>query len=245
MFLMFFIYLYFFMHHKYIHIFFDLDHTLWDFETNAYLTMLDIYKLLHLKEMGITDFDAFFKKYSTHNHILWERYTKGLIKQEELKWKRVWLTLLEYKMGDQELAKKIANLFLEILPGKNQLFPHTIEILTYLKNNGYKLHIISNGFEKTQVSKLKNTHIFNYFDHIITSEKSNSLKPNLPIFEYAFKVTNSNKNNAVLIGDNIQADIIGAKNAGMDCIYINHINNIKNEIATYTIFSLIELETFL
>lgn len=240
-----FLFAYYFMSHKYKHIFFDLDHTLWDFETNAALTLKDIYIQFNLKEKGVDDFNNFYKKYSHYNNLLWDKYTKGIIKQEVLRWKRMWLSLLEYNIGDQVLAKAMSDVFVENLTTKVHLFPYTIEILKYLSSKNYILHIISNGFEKTQISKLRNTQILAYFSSIITSEKSNSLKPHIDIFNYALKTTNGNKENSIIIGDNLQADIIGAVNAGIDCIYINHLDQQKSDIANYTIFHLKELENIL
>ena len=107
---------------KYQHLFFDLDHTLWDFETNSRETMVDVFVHNDLLGRGIPSFDLFFERYSYHNHRLWERYTKGFIKQDELRWKRMWLALLDFKLADEPLSKKMAVEFLEQLPLK-QPFP--------------------------------------------------------------------------------------------------------------------------
>src|ERR1700755_1945240 len=140
---------------KYRHLFFDLDHTLWDFEANAKETIKEVYDLNGLHARGIKDFDHFFNRYSHHNERLWDRYTKGFIKQDELRWKRVWLTLLDFKIADETLAKAMAIDFLKQLPNRKNLFPYTIEILEYLKQKNYVLHLITNGFENIQHSKLK------------------------------------------------------------------------------------------
>jgi len=104
---------------KYNHIFFDLDHTLWDFEQNAKESLLDLYELNKLKDRGIEDFEQFFKWYSYHNERLWGRYTKGFIKQEELRWKRMWLALMDYKIADEVLSKKcLWNFWNACLPKK-------------------------------------------------------------------------------------------------------------------------------
>ncbi|MGV3594086.1 MAG: noncanonical pyrimidine nucleotidase, YjjG family, partial [Sediminibacterium sp.] len=103
---------------RYRHIFFDLDHTLWDFETNAKDTLNDLYHSHELSKRGIEDFDGFFDRYSYHNERLWDRHTKGFIKQDELRWKRMWLTLLDYKLADEELSRNMAVQFLETLPSK-------------------------------------------------------------------------------------------------------------------------------
>jgi putative hydrolase of the HAD superfamily len=228
---------------KYQHIFFDLDHTLWDFDANAMETLSDVYKELDLQGAGINDFDLFCKHYLHHNAILWDRYHHGYISADDLKWKRMWRTLLEFKNGSEELARKMSGYFLEVLPTKQNLFPYTHEILRHLKEKEYKLHLITNGFEKTQWRKLDNSKLGHYFEEVITSERSNSVKPNKEIFEYALRITGAELTHSIMIGDNLDADIKGALNAGMHAIFVNHINSeLKGIEPTYVITHLKELE---
>jgi len=230
---------------QYQHLFFDLDHTLWDFETNSKEAMVDIFNNNQLNEIGVNSFDLFFERYSHHNHLLWDKYSKGKIKQDELRWKRMWLSLLDFKIANEPLSRKMGLEFLDILPTKNSLFPYTLEILTYLKNKGYQMHLITNGFEKVQFHKLSKSNIDGYFIEVITSEGSNSLKPNKEIFDFALQKSGAAAKESIMIGDNIEADIKGALNAGMDCIFVNHINAITEVKPTYTIYHLKELETIL
>ena len=226
-------------------LFFDLDHTLWDFETNSKETIQELYNTYNLTDLGIVDFDGFYDTYSAHNHRLWDRYTKGFIKQEELRWKRVYLSLLDFKVANEKLAKEMSQAYLEILPNKQHLFPYTIEILDYLKEKEYKMHLITNGFESVQFKKIKNSGIADYFIEVITSEASNSLKPHKDIFEYALKNTNATVAESIMIGDNESADIQGGINIGMDTVFVNHIQAIPTVPATYTITHLKELEDIL
>ena len=226
-------------------LFFDLDHTLWDFETNSKETIQELYNTHRLVDLGIVDFDGFYNTYSAHNHRLWDRYTKGFIKQEELRWKRVYLSLLDFKVANEPLAKEMAQAYLEILPNKKHLFPYTIEILDYLKQKDYKMHLITNGFESVQFKKIKNSGIADYFIEVITSESSNSLKPHKDIFEYALKNANASVEKSIMIGDNEFADIQGGINIGMDTVFVNHIQATPTIPATYTITHLKELEHIL
>jgi putative hydrolase of the HAD superfamily len=227
---------------KYKHLFFDLDHTLWDFETNAKETLNDLYHLHQLQAKGITNFDDFFERYSFHNHHLWGKYTKGLIKQDELRWKRMWLTLLDYKLADETLSRNLAIQFLEILPTKKNLFAHTHQVLTYLVNKGYILHLVTNGFETVQHHKLRHSNLTHFFIEVITSEASNSIKPNKEIFDYALQKAKANIAESIMIGDNLEADIQGGINAGMDTIFVNHLEIEPTIKATYEVRSLKELE---
>ncbi len=226
---------------RYKHLFFDLDHTLWDFDTNSREALQDIYHSLSLKAMGVDDFDRFHTLYLGHNERLWDRYRKGQMKVDELRWKRMSVTLLEFKNGDEDLAKKMGVEFLNILPTKKALFPDTIELLQYLTEKKYNLHLITNGFEKTQHHKLKTAGIDMYFQEVITSEGSNSLKPHPEIFAYALEKTGAEKKESIMIGDTPDVDILGARESGIDQVYVNHTNNKEVVNATYTVYTLREL----
>jgi putative hydrolase of the HAD superfamily len=230
---------------QYKHLFFDLDHTLWDFEANSRQTLLELYHDLQLKERGISNFDQLHKNYLVHNDKLWERYRNGYIKVDELRWKRMWLALLDFKIADEPLAREMGVRFLDLLPTRKLLFPYTIEILEYLKGKNYRLHLITNGFEKTQLGKLKSSGLDGYFEKVITSEGSNSLKPHKEIFEFAFQKTGALPEESIMIGDTIEVDILGAVNAGIDQVHVNHLTNkvelVDGKKPTYTVYSLKEL----
>ena len=203
-----------------------------------------------LEIRGVNDFDLFHKNYLTHNDKLWDRYRKGFIKVDELRWKRMWLTLLDFKIADEPLAREMGTIFLDLLPTRKILFPDTTEILDYLTEKNYQLHLITNGFEKTQHSKLKNSGLDKYFKEVITSEGSNSLKPHKEIFDYAFKKTGATPEQSIMIGDAVDVDILGGLNAGIDQVHVNHLTKepvpvIENKLPTYTVYSLKELEDIL
>lgn len=226
----------------YKHLFFDLDHTLWDFNSNARLALTELYNEFGLEKLTQAPFPDFYEKYLVHNEVLWDRYHKGFISSEDLKWKRMWRTLLDFKLADEPLAKNMSGRFLEILPTKKELFPHTREILTYLTQKGYTLHLITNGFENTQRSKIKNSGLDGFFTNMITSETSNSVKPKKEIFDYALQKAGATAEESIMLGDNLEADIAGAMNAGWDCIFVNH-ERVDTELEpTYTIYHLKELE---
>lgn len=225
---------------KYRHLFFDLDHTLWDFDSNARITLQNIYGKFNLDKVAL--FDDFYQKYLVHNAALWEKYEKGQISTEELKWRRMWRTLLDFKVADEPLAKNLSSSFLEILPTQKKVFPYTFEILEYLLREQYSLHLITNGFEKTQWSKLNNSGLNKYFNQVVTSEASNSLKPKKEIFDYALDKAAANREESIMIGDNIEADIKGAMDAGLDTVFVNHIRAKVEIFPTYTVHELRELE---
>lgn len=230
---------------KYKHLFFDLDHTLWDFDANARATLEQLHIDLSLVDKGINDFDRFYKNYLQHNEKLWARYRNGYIKQEELRIKRMWLTLLDFQVADEDLARQLSELFLQLLPTRTILFPDTTEVLQYLRDKGYQLHLITNGFELTQHSKLNSCGLNSFFKHVITSEGSNSLKPQKEIFEYALNKTGAAVEESIMIGDSIEVDIAGAIAAGMDQVHVNYNRMEQSLRPTYTITALKELKNFL
>lgn len=230
---------------KYKHLFFDLDHTLWDFDANARATLLQLHVDLKLPERGIHDFDAFYRNYLAHNETLWAKYRTGHIKQDELRLKRMWLSLLDFKIADETLAQQMSELFLQLLPTRTLLFPDTKEVLQYLRDKGYGLHLITNGFEQIQHSKLKGSGLSPFFNVVVTSECSNSLKPQKEIFDYALNKTGARAEESLMIGDSVEVDVIGALRAGMDAVHVNY-NNVEQETEpTYTVYHLKELKGFL
>lgn len=226
---------------KYQHLFFDLDHTLWDYNANAKLSLAELYNDLRLEQAGVHDFESFYDAYILHNEKLWEKYRKGHIKADDLRWKRMWNVLIEFKVADEKLAQKMGHRFMELLPTRNILFPDTINTLNYLTDKGYRLHLITNGFEETQHSKLKNSGINHFFAEVITSEGSNSIKPKKEIFDYALKKAAAMHHHSIMIGDSIEVDIVGAMNAGLDQVFMNHLCLECTVNPTYTVRSIREL----
>ena len=231
---------------RYHHVFFDLDHTLWDFETNSKETLMDLFEEMRLQERGIGSFDEFHRVYHHHNLIFWDRFRKGYINREELRWKRMWRTIVDFKVTDEALARSMSERYLEILPTKKNLFHDTIDILDYLTDRKYPMHLITNGFEKTQHAKLTNSGIGHYFSHVITSEAAGIMKPHAAIFEYAMRITGAGPEHSIMIGDTLDADILGANNSGIDTVYFNNEKPATGDIKpTYVITTLSELKKIL
>lgn len=208
-------------HRRYDHIFFDLDHTLWDFDANSRETLQDLYLELDLEGRGIPNFEQFHDTYYHYNQLFWDRFRKGYINRDELRWKRMWRTLTDFRITDEGLAKAMSERYLEILPTKKRLFDDTIEVLDYLTHKGYPMHLITNGFEQTQHAKLRNSGITHYFTHVITSEAAGIMKPHREIFTFAMSKAGTTPDRCIMIGDTLDADIIGARDAGIDTIYFN------------------------
>lgn len=233
------------MNPNYPVLFFDLDHTLWDFETNSVLALRTVYEETELKSKGILDFEDFNIAYHAINDKLWDRFRKGFLSREELRWKRMFQALVHYRVNDESLAKYMSEFYLEVLPQQTALFPDAKEVLQYCYDKGYQLHLITNGFEATQHQKLSNAGIHHFFDRMITSEQAMSMKPHPGIFEFAFSETGSQADQSLMIGDALDIDILGAQQVGMDQVYFNPKATAHNESPTFEIHHLNELKNIL
>ena len=228
----------------YRHIFFDLDHTLWDFESNSKSTLHDIFDKYYLQLPGVTSYEAFEEQYHIHNDFYWEEFHHSRITRDELRRIRFVKTLEDFNIVNEELALHLAEVYLNILPTKTALIDEAHDVLIYLKTK-YDLHIITNGFDEIQHKKLHHSGLDKYFHHIITSELSGSKKPNKEIFKYAFHTTGATVLDSIFIGDSIEADIKGAKNAGMDHVFFNPKKTKHTETVMYEIADLRELKKIL
>ncbi len=225
-------------------IFFDLDHTLWDFETNSTETLKEIIEDFKLEEKGLISSINFIRRYQQINDQLWDEYRKGLIDRETLRNTRFHRALLEFNINDQAMANDIGEYYLRASPLKRNLFPHAIETLSYLKKK-YELHIITNGFNEVQFIKLDKSGLLPFFKHVITSEAANSKKPEHKIFEYALNLSSSSVEQSLMIGDSMEQDILGAKNFGMQQVFFNPGKIKHDEKISYEIHSLDELKNIL
>ena len=224
-------------------VFFDLDRTLWDFDSNAEITLIEICKKNDLKSFGINT-KQFIDAYTIHNERLWSLYRENKITKEKLRSERFNLTLAEFAVSNEKLAIKLGDQYVQKCPLQTQLFPHTFEILNYLKNK-YNLHIITNGFEEVQNIKLETSNLLPFFQNIITSERVNVKKPDPKIFQYALDLSAVKAENAIMIGDDLPVDILGAKNIGIHQIYFNPKKIDHNQKIDFEVFSLIEIKEIL
>lgn len=221
-------------------VFFDLDHTLWDFEKNSALAFE---KVLNKHAVNV-DLKVFLFHYVPLNLKYWELYRHEKVTQEVLRYGRLKDTfdLLDYEIDD-ETIDLLSKEYIHYLPQFNHLFDGTIEVLEYLQLK-YNLHIITNGFQEVQAVKMKNSGIEKYFQTITNSEMAGVKKPNPKIFEYALSSANVEKQNAIMIGDCIDADVNGALDFGMDAIHFNE-GHIKIPSHIKQINHLIELKKYL
>lgn len=205
------------------HLFFDLDRTIWDYETNSKETLDDLYfHHLHGKTNG--DEHAFTEVFREENTALWDLFIANKIDKKTLREERFHRTIMRMGIENRGLAIQMEDHYLEHTPSKKRLLPGALETLEKLSEK-YVLHIITNGFEDVQHFKLKNCGILHYFDAVITSDGANSRKPNKEIFDYSLDRAKALKQESMMIGDDPIADIEGARFAGWEhTILVNTMN---------------------
>ena len=207
---------------KYRNIFIDLDDTIWDFTANSHISLRTMYDDLGMARI-FNDYDAFSSAYYAKNSELWSLYHHGKIDKDFLIVERYahLLRQIEYYDEDNKLASQMNSYYLDTLAQQTTLVPYAVELLQYLVSKGYALYILSNGFIEVQHRKLQAAGIDNYFSRIVLSDEIGVNKPDKRLFDYALQVTNSRAEETLMVGDNYDADILGAANAGWGQIYFN------------------------
>ncbi|WP_299254047.1 YjjG family noncanonical pyrimidine nucleotidase [uncultured Lacinutrix sp.] len=221
-------------------VFFDLDHTLWDFDKNSALT----FEIIFEKNNVVVDLDRFSEVYQPINLKYWKLFTNEKVSKSNLRYGRLKDSFDALEMVVQDdVIHQLSIDYIDYLTTYNHVFDGTIEILDYLKSK-YKLHIITNGFEEVQQVKLEKSKIAHYFNTVTSSETVGVKKPNPKVFNHALKMANISKESGIMIGDNYEADILGALNIGLDAICYNYHNvDLENEIKEVN--HLLELKKYL
>lgn len=197
-----------------------------------------------LEEKGISSFEKFHEKYVRINDQYWARYHHGMVSKEKLRHGRFFDTLKDFGIKDAALAETLAAHYIDISPKMTALFPDAIEILKYLQQK-YALHLITNGFAEVQWIKIEHSGLKPFFEHIIISEEVGTQKPDKEIFELAVKRADTTAYESLMIGDNYNTDIVGARNAGIDQVFFNPKKQRARQTVTYEIVRLEELKNIL
>ena len=226
------------------HLFFDLDRTLWDFETNSHEELVNLYHVHKLHQRGISLQNEFIKVYKKINHQCWEDYRKNLITKEKLRSERFMKTLLHFGIDDKKLADELGNDYVHNSPNRTILIDGTIDLLEALKDH-FHMHIITNGFEEVQWVKLRNSKLLPYFKEVITSEAVGAKKPDPRIFQFALEKAGATVIDSVMIGDDLNTDISGAIGVNMKSIFFNPNKFNHNRLIWKEVSTLSEIKNIL
>ncbi|MBN4071162.1 YjjG family noncanonical pyrimidine nucleotidase [Crocinitomix catalasitica] len=224
------------------HIFFDLDHTLWDFDLNSAETLTELFDQYNLGDC-IESSQTFVENYQRINARFWKMYREGNIEKAKLTYIRFMETFELFGMqSDRDYAEKFASDYLARCPLKTHVFPTAIDTLQALKAR-FPLHIITNGFKEVQSVKMSSSGLDKFFDVVLYSEDVGVNKPDPRVFEKALELANAKNTESVMIGDNLDADIIGAENVGMKTIFFNPQGTVvdTNSKQIYQLSELIEI----
>ncbi len=224
----------------YKHIFFDLDHTLWDFSNNSRKTLEALFDQFDLVGRGVPDFHTFMDAYEEINEGLWTLYRVQKIDKLTLRNGRFPAVLKLWDIIDPQLSHDINEHYLTVGPTQPGLLPNAIKTLDYLKGR-YQLHLITNGFKEVQATKLKCSGLNGYFKTITTSEEVGVLKPNPRVFEHALSLALAQADHSIYVGDHFDTDVMGSKNAGIDQVFFNPHKQDHPKVATYEIQDLGEM----
>lgn len=227
------------------HIFFDLDNTLWDHRRNAYLTIQELFNKYSIQEKFRIDFEEFHRIYHDINEKLWEQIRDGEIDKDYLRKHRFYDTFLHFGVDDEVLSMEFENHFLDQILSFNYLVDGAEDLLKYLKDKNYKMHIISNGFQEVTERKCILSGIAPFFETITSADSIGVRKPDEKIFEYSVNLANTSKNNSILIGDDWIADVQGAQNFGMEVIFFNALQEDVNHNNLKVIHKLQEVKEYL
>ena len=236
----------FFIMFKYRHILIDLDRTLWDFERNSRQTMTEMFSEYGLQELCHADFQTFFDAYHVINAGLWKAYNNGTLTKEYLYVARFSLTLEHFGVQNTyALGKKLGDYYVFESPKKTALIDGAEELLRYLKDTGYSLSIVSNGFKEVQCEKMRTSGIAGFFDHVFLSEDIGWQKPHRAFFEHVLHRLRTTPEQCIMIGDDINVDIAGARDAGIDQIFCNFTDAKPDFEPTHTVFRLRDIMSIL
>ena len=227
------------------HIFFDLDNTLWDHRRNAYLTLKEIFKREEVSDKFNLDFEEFHTEYFTINERLWEQIRDGEIDKDYLRKHRFYDTFLFFGIDDFELSETFENQFLDEILNYNDLVEGAFDLLEYLSDKGYKMHILSNGFKEVTAKKCELSGIKNYFQTITSADEIDIRKPQPEVYDYALKKAGAKVEESMMIGDDWIADVEGGKSFGLEVVFFDVFNDNFEAEGVKVIKKLVELKDYL
>lgn len=225
-------------------IFFDLDHTLWDYETNSCEALKELYDRYNLGSRGAEPFEHFYEGFVRINTEIWDSYDRGLVGRDAIRFERFHRVFLNAGINDYDESLKFSEDYVTESPRRKNLVPHAKELLDYLHDR-YPMFIITNGFDEIQSTKLDSAGITGYFNGVVTSARAGFKKPQREIFEFALRQNGFDAADTIMVGDNLLTDMAGARNASIDSVFFNP-NKVSHDAAvTYEINSLQELHRIL
>lgn len=229
---------------RYRHLFFDLDHTLWDYASNSGEALTEMFTTLKLEEIFRSP-ENLVSTFTKHNDWVWGEYKNDRMTKSVLRTRRFELTLEDYGVNNPEFASQLNDIFLTIMPHKTTLIPGAWDLMEYLSSKNYKMYILTNGFTSIQIQKLSSSGLNKFVTKMFSSEQIGYNKPKPQIFQWALKSANARKAESLMVGDELFVDIGGARKFGIDQVYYNPLAIPHSEVVTYEVRSLSEIKEIL
>ena len=223
-------------------LFWDLDHTLWDFKKNSREALAEGYDEFNLDTYGISDVEQYIESYEKANSWCWKEYREGRMEKSELRGRRFKMAMEPWGLSsDLDLSEKLGQHYIQSSPFKTNLFEGSIEVLTELKKRGHRMVILTNGFDEVQYIKVDKSGLAKFFEQIITSDSIGFKKPHPQAFQISLEKVGVDAKDVVMIGDDLEADILGAKSVGLGQIFFNPYSHSHNETVDYEVKTLSEI----
>lgn len=223
------------------HLFFDLDHTLWDFDKNSAETLAFLFDKYRFNQLHQMDMELFIAQYHQVNRDLWELFNHNKINKHQLREQRIQQTFNNLGVEIQHIPATFNEEYISICPQKGNLFPHTIEILAHFSES-HQLHILSNGFADIQAIKIASSGLAPYFKTIFTADTIGAKKPNRAFYNHVLHHLKTIAPHCLMVGDTLDADVIGAMNVGIKAVYFNPYQTTHNAKVDFEIQSLLALK---
>ena len=239
------------MEKKYKKLLFDLDNTLVDDDHNR---IYAIKKILLERNEKVTE--EKIEKFIKIDNQFWKDRATGKIKnpykfknnEEKTEWLRAQRFMMFFDKISFQEAVNINNRYINYLSEDILPMENSKEILQYLFEKEYEIYVITNGPIKPVKDKLYKANINNYIKYAFTAEEAGHMKPHIECFEKFFRKVNINtKENLLIIGDELEKDVLGGIKNGIDSCWFNNKNEINNTDIkpTFEISDLRELKNIL
>ena len=233
------------MSKRYKHIFFDLDHTLWDFETNSNHTLKELVSKYEIDKVNGFIFEECIQRFHEANHMLWDLFVKDEINSEELRHRRFDHSFELYEFDKDAIRSCFNEEYLALCPCKGHLMPQAKEILTDLYGSYYNLYILTNGFEHVQLTKMITSQIFHYFEDVFTVKDVGFKKPDPQYFKEVLGRVHASPSECIMIGDSLEVDVLAAMQVGIDGVWYNPKKVASTFKPTFEIAALLDLKNII
>ncbi len=192
----------------------DADNTLFDFDLSERYALKSA-----LEYIGVSFKEEHIDLYHRINKACWRAYEEGTMTKAKLR-----LYRFEHffkKIGVQADVQSFADHYMQQLGSTDFLIDGAVDLLEQLQGH-YHLLLVTNGLKEVQYPRLNKTGLHPFFKGVVVSDEIGHSKPAAEFFEYAFEsMAHPQKEKVLMVGDNLNADIRGGNEYGLDTCWYN------------------------